>query len=105
MSARGSFVPRRIKWQPRVKRRDMSNHSRTISAMPNNKLAIRFPHRAAEVDLLRDRDHADTALAPVGQHVDALLEIAGQAVQLPHHNRVDLTGKDGGLQFLEGIAL
>ena len=50
-------------------------------------------------------DHADTTLAPVRQHVDALLEIAGRAVQLPHHNRVDLTGKDGGLQFLEGIAL
>jgi hypothetical protein len=32
-------------------------------------------------------------------------ETMGQTVELPHHNRVTLACKDGGLQFLEGVAL
>jgi hypothetical protein len=34
------------------------------------------PDRAALVDLLRDGDNPDAALAPVGQRIDALLEAA-----------------------------
>jgi DNA invertase Pin-like site-specific DNA recombinase len=45
------------------------------------------------------------ALAPVGQHVHAFLEAAGQTVKLPHDNGVNLSGKDRGLQFLERFPL
>ena len=53
-----------------------------------------LPDRAAQVDLLRDGDNPDTAVAPVGQHIDAFLEVAGQPVEFPHHDGRDLTGED-----------
>ena len=77
----------------------------SISAMPNKKLAIRFSNWAAEVDLLRNGDNANATLTPIGQHVHAFLETASYAVELPHHNGVDLAGEDGGLQFLKSIAV
>jgi hypothetical protein len=60
-----------------------------------------MPDWPVEVDLLRDGDNPDTALAPVGQEVDACLERSTQPVQLPNQNCVDLAGEDGGLEFLE----
>src|SRR5205823_13088378 len=60
-----------------------------------------LPYRAAEINLLRYRDHPYSTLAPVRQHVHAFLEAAGQTVKLPHDNGVNFSGEDRGLQFLE----
>jgi len=52
---------------------------------------------AAEVDLLRDGDNSDAALAPVRQHVDAFFETAGEAIKLPDHYSHDRAHKNSGL--------
>jgi hypothetical protein len=62
-------------------------------------------NRAAKINLLRNGDDPHSMLAPVGQHVDAFLKTSRQAVQFPHHNGVNLSGKDGRLQFLESVTL
>lgn len=62
-------------------------------------------NRAAEVDLLRNRDNPDAALTPVGHDIDAIPEIAGQAVELPDDNGVDRARENSRLQFLESRAL
>jgi hypothetical protein len=41
-----------------------------------------MPSWAAEVTLLRDSEHSHPALAPVRQHIDAVLEMTGEAVEL-----------------------
>jgi hypothetical protein len=41
----------------------------------------------------------------IGQHVHALFQAAGQPVEFPDNNGVNLTGKDGGLQFWKRFAL
>jgi len=64
-----------------------------------------MPHRTVEVNLLCDRDDPYSTLAPICQHVDAFLEVAGQAVKLPDHNGGNLSGKNGGLQLLERFPL
>jgi hypothetical protein len=58
-----------------------------------------MPDRAAKVNLLRDGDNPDAALAPVGQHIDAFLEAAGQPVEFPDDHGCDFSGEDGGLQI------
>src|SRR5260370_431040 len=64
-----------------------------------------MPHRTVEVNLLRDRDDPYSTLAPVCQHVDTFLEVAGHAVKLPDYNGGNLSGKNGGLQLLEHFPL
>ena len=56
-----------------------------------------MPNRATEIDLLCDRNHPYSALAPIGQHVDTFPKTAGQAVEFPDYNRCNFAGKDRGL--------
>jgi hypothetical protein len=62
---------------------------------------IHAADRSAQVDLLRHRDHAHTALAPVGEQVDAVAKPARKAVQLPDHDGLDRAVEDAFLHRLE----
>jgi hypothetical protein len=64
-----------------------------------------MPHRATEVDLLRGWLSRECRACTIGQHVHALFQTPGQPVEFPDNDGVNLTGKDGGLQFLKGFAL
>jgi len=64
-----------------------------------------MPDRAAEVNLLRDRNDAHSTLAPVGEYVDTFLEASGQPVELPNNNCRNLSCKDVSLQSLKGFTL
>ena len=56
-----------------------------------------MPNRATEIDLLCDRNHPYSELAPIGQHVDAFPKTADQAVEFADYNRCNFAGKDRGL--------
>jgi hypothetical protein len=64
-----------------------------------------FPHGRGGVDLLGDGDEGDAEVPEFFQRVHELLRRAGEAVELPDQDRVDLAGPDRRPQLRQGRPL
>lgn len=59
-------------------------------------------HCAAQIDLLGYGYHANTALAPIGQQINAIALEAREAVELPHYHGPNGALKDAAFKLTKG---
>jgi hypothetical protein len=69
---------------------------------PEQDTSAHLPDCLIEVELLGDDHHPHPALAPVGEEIHPLAQPPREPIQLPHHDGLNDSRKNGLLQPLEG---